>query len=241
MRGVMLSVLAAMAMLAGILAQPRPGQSAAAADDSPIVLELFTSQSCSSCPPADALLNRLRASGQNFLPLSLHVDYWDHIGWRDRYSSPAMTARQRFYAGELGQDTVYTPELVVDGAQGVVGSDEAAVTAAIEAAKARHALGARAGLAASRQGSGVLVTVAAGTGQGRVLLLGFDDQHITAVGGGENAGRTAVDTNVVRSMAAIGDWVGPALALRAAPEAGDHAAVLLQAQDGTILAARLVR
>lgn len=226
--------------LAAAVAIPQPSWSAGMPDDSPVVLELFTSQSCSSCPPADALLGRLRASGANLLPFSLHVDYWDRIGWHDRYSSPANTARQRFYAERLEQDGVYTPELVVDGAQGVVGSDASAVSAAIEAAKARHARGAPTTLTASRDGNDLVVAVGAGAGQARVVLLGFDDRHVTPVASGENAGRTIVDTNVVRSLAVIGDWTGPALSLRAAAGAGDHAAILLQAQGGTILAARLV-
>ncbi len=226
--------------LAAAVAIPQPGRSAAAPDNSPIVLELFTSQSCSSCPPADALLGRLRAAGENLLPLSLHVDYWDRIGWHDRYSSPAITARQRFYADRLEQDGVYTPELVVDGVQGVVGSDASAVSSAIEAARVRHARGAPTTLAVSRDGADLVVAVGAGAGRAEVLLLGFDDRHVTPVASGENAGRTIVDTNVVRSLAAIGDWSGPALSLHAAPGAGDHVAVLLQGQDGTILAARVV-
>src|SRR5277367_2482465 len=105
-----------------------------AASEMPVVLELFTSQGCSSCPPADALLKRLSAENSQLLPLSFHVDYWNYLGWKDPYSSQANTDRQRGYASTLdGQ--VYTPELVVNGATGVVGSDEGRVRNAIKVAQ----------------------------------------------------------------------------------------------------------
>src|SRR5277367_5346912 len=105
-----------------------------AASEMPVVLELFTSQGCSSCPPADALLKRLSAENNRLLSLSFHVDYWNYLGWKDPYSSPASTDRQRGYASALdGQ--VYTPELVVNGATAVVGSDEHRVRDAIKSAQ----------------------------------------------------------------------------------------------------------
>src|SRR5271154_2289788 len=107
---------------------------AMAATKQSVVLELFTSQGCSSCPPADALLKKLSAENSQLLPLSFHVDYWNYLGWKDPYSSPANTDRQRGYASALdGQ--VYTPELVVNGAVGVVGSDEGSVRNAIATAQ----------------------------------------------------------------------------------------------------------
>src|SRR5271168_3575426 len=120
-------------MLAAMLGFLNSG-TAHAASDTPIVLELFTSQGCSSCPPADALLKKLSAENNQLLPLSFHVDYWNYLGWKDPYSSQANTDRQRGYASSLdGQ--VYTPELVVNGATGVVGSDEGRVRNAITAAQ----------------------------------------------------------------------------------------------------------
>ena len=100
----------------------------------PLVLELFTSQGCSSCPPADALLSRLVRSGEHVAPLSFHVDYWNDLGWADPFSLPAWTERQQSYARALGDNRVYTPELVIGGATGVVGSQEAAVSRAIAGA-----------------------------------------------------------------------------------------------------------
>ena len=212
-------------------ADPRPG--------SPIVLELFTSQGCSSCPPADALLGRLRGR-PDLLPLSLHVDYWNRIGWRDPFSSAAMTDRQDAYGQALGQDGVYTPELVVAGAQGVVGSNQAAVEAAIARARAAAANHPAITLQARREGAAIAVAAGAGPGRGQVLLVGYDDRHVTAVGRGENAGAVLVEYNVVRSLAPLAAWAGAPLALRAPPPPGEHAAVLLQAWDGRILAASVV-
>lgn len=223
-------------VLAAVLAVGLVAGAARAA--SPVVLELFTSESCSSCPPADALLGRLRdAGGADLLPLSLHVDYWNRIGWVDRYSSAAMTERQYEYARWLGGDGVYTPELVVDGARGVVGSDAAAVQAAIDQARAGRAAGPAIPLAVARDGARVTIDVGAGDGPGRLVLVGFDDRHVTAVRGGENDGRTLTEYNVVRSLAVVGSWSGAPDRVRATLAAGEHAAVLLQDGSGRILAA----
>ncbi len=231
------SLLALPALAASALALGAP---AARAGGSPVVLELFTSQGCSSCPPADALLGRLKQSGADLLPLSLHVDYWNRIGWRDPFSSAAMTARQYDYARALGQAEVYTPELVVDGARGVVGSDASAVDAAIRQARSTQAKLVAPELGVARSGGRVDVAVGAGAGPARLLLVGYDDHHSTAIGSGENAGRILAETNVVRSLQSIGEWTGAPLRASADAPAGQHAAVLLQAADGRMLAARLV-
>src|SRR3954454_20934040 len=96
------------------------------ADETPVVVELFTSQGCSSCPPADALLGEL-SSRKDVLALAFHVDYWDYIGWRDSFAFPQATDRQYSYGHALGLNMVYTPQMVIDGARDAVGSDEAAV------------------------------------------------------------------------------------------------------------------
>ena len=104
---------------AGLVAAATPVR-AAGRSQRPVVLELFTSQGCSSCPPADALLGEL-AKRDEVVTLAFHVDYWDYIGWKDPFGDPLHTARQRAYAAHLGQRTIYTPQLVVDGAGHVVG------------------------------------------------------------------------------------------------------------------------
>src|SRR6201996_4439060 len=104
------------------------------AQEAPVVVELFTSQGCSSCPPADAFLTDLARQRRDILPLAFHVTYWDYLGWKDPYSLDAATARQRDYARHLGEDGVYTPQMVVDGAKGFVGSSRAEGLSAIASA-----------------------------------------------------------------------------------------------------------
>ena len=117
-------------------------QTGATVPATPVVVELFTSEGCSSCPPADALLQRLAAAGQDgvrVIALGEHVDYWDRLGWKDRFSSGELTARQRTYASRFNIDSIYTPQMVVDGRTEFVGSDASAARSAItKAAAARH-------------------------------------------------------------------------------------------------------
>ncbi len=217
-------------LLAGLLLNPAAAFSA----PRPTVIELFTSESCSSCPPADALLDELARSRPDVLPLGFHVDYWNALSWRDRFSSPAATARQRQYAAWLGTE-VYTPQLVVDGHWQVVGSDRAAVMAAIAQAQAAQEAGPNATISAAD--STVTVHVGLGKGRGTVLLVSYDNLHTTNVGSGENAGRAVPDANTVRSIAEIGAWTGAAAAYTASRNPGDHLAVLVQDDEGNILAA----
>ena len=214
----------------------RPAEAA----ERPIVVELFTSQSCSSCPPAEALIGRLAQEdakgGLNVLPLAFHVTYWNHLDWRDPYSLPAATARQEAYAARLGGPS-YTPQAVIDGRVEQVGSDEAGLRAAI--ARAREA-GPSIPLALARVGDRLVAQVGPGHGAGRVVLIGFDPSHTTRVLRGENAGRTIEQANIVRALHDLGPWSGGATTFTAARPDGEAAALLLQAEDGRILgAARL--
>jgi hypothetical protein len=207
----------------------------AQAQDSPVVVELFTSQGCSSCPPADAFLTDLAHTRADVLPLAFHVTYWDYLGWKDPYSLDAATARQHDYARQIGKDGVYTPQMVVDGTTGFVGSERSAGLAAISSA-ARKTVP----ITLARDGQNLLVAIGAGSGQARVLLVGFDRTHQTPIGRGENGGRTLTESNIVRSLTPIATWTGATLSLRQSPPIGESFAVLLQADDGRIIgAARL--
>ncbi len=203
----------------------------------PVVVELFTSQGCSSCPPADRILADLARSRADVLPLAFHVTYWNRLGWPDPFSLEAATARQRQYSGISGVGSIYTPQAVVDGTQDVVGSDAPALRRAI----ARAAASAVAvPVTARRTAAGISVTVGAGKGSGRVLLVGYDREHRTQVPRGENAGATLVEANIVRSLVAAGAWQGEAAELRLAVPEGEAHAVLVQAPDGSILGAARV-
>jgi hypothetical protein len=205
------------------------------AGDAPVVVELFTSQGCSSCPPADAFLTDLARTRADVLPLAFHVTYWDYLGWKDPYSLDAATARQREYAKHLGEDGIYTPQMVVDGTSGFVGSSRPEGTAAIASAAHKQVI-----VSGTRDGQNLMITIGAGSGQARVLLVGFDLTRETPIGRGENSGRTLTESNIVRSLTPIGTWAGSAVTLRPSLPAGEAFAVLLQAEDGRIIGAARV-
>ena len=209
---------------------------AAAAATRPVVVELFTSEGCSSCPPADDYLTSLAGRG-DVLPLAFHVTYWNSLGWRDPYSSESATSRQAMYAARLGGGS-YTPEMVVDGRRGMVGSDRGEVASAIAAARGESSEAVP--IRVEQTGSGLSVALGTGQGRGRVMLIGFDPHHETRVGRGENSGRTLVESNIVRSLRTIGEYDGAPVQLPAQCGAGEDAAVVIQGYDGRILgAARL--
>lgn len=222
-------------LLASLLALAVLSAPAAVAAERPVVVELFTSQGCSSCSPADALLAAL-ADRPGVLPLAFHVDYWNRLGWTDPFSSAWATARQSAYAAQMGSSQVYTPQAVVDGGRDVVGSDREAMDSAIADARSDPSVP----LALTASDSALQVAVDPAAPADAVLwLVGFDDRHETPVRRGENAGRTLVDRNVVRSLTRLDGWTPGGTVAAARPE-GDRAAVLLQAADGRILgAARL--
>ncbi|MCJ2008460.1 DUF1223 domain-containing protein [Methylobacterium sp. J-092] len=228
-----------LALLAALLGAPFSPSAVSPADAAgrPVVVELFTSQSCSSCPPAEALLGQIAREGGAVLPLAFHVTYWDHLDWRDTFALPAATRRQAAYAERLGGGS-YTPEAVIDGQVGLVGSDAGAVRAAV--ARAQAATAAEAPVALARRGDALVVTLGAGRGAGTVTLVGFDPSHATRVARGENAGRTLAQANIVRAVSEIGRWAGQAATLEVPLPAGADAAVIVQGADGRILgAARL--
>lgn len=212
-----------------------PGTAARAADPGPTVVELFTSQGCSSCPPADQFLVEL-AQRDDVIALGYHIDYWDHIGWSDPFGLAEATARQRAYGRWLGHRSVFTPQMIIDGTVSTVGSRRNEVLPAIaEAPSARTPRVAVDLVAEAPDRLSVRVGPGPATGDGaRILLIRYDDAHVTAVGRGENRGRTLINANVVRSIAPIGVWRGKAVTLTvpAAPSADTGGFVVLVQPDG---------
>jgi hypothetical protein len=208
----------------------------AAADPRPVVVELFTSQGCSSCPPADELLGEL-ATRPGVVALGFHISYWDRLGWKDPLSSEAATERQKRYARRLGDGRIYTPEIIVDGAADVVGSDREAVLAALRRAGEMHpAALAPVTFAADRHS----VSIGGGAGKGEVLLVRFAQRRTTHIGAGENGGRVATDFNGVETLATLGTWDGAPRQFALTPPApGEGLAVLVQAPDGRMLGAAM--
>jgi hypothetical protein len=207
------------------------------AGERPVVVELFTSQGCSSCPPANAFLNELSRERSDVLPLAFHVTYWDRLGWKDPFSLEAATIRQDYYGHRFG-DGSYTPEIVVDGIVGLVGSHRDEVNAAIEHAKQGHHTATN--VNADKVGENVAIRIGSGVGRGRVLLIGFDHQHTTKIGRGENGGRTLIESNVVRSIRPVGAWSGKSLEINERFPEGQDVAVVIESADGGIVgAARL--
>lgn len=218
-------------LLAVLLALSFP----AAAAERPVLVELFTSQGCASCPPADAFLAEL-AARPGMVALSFHVDYWNYIGWRDPFATPWATQRQRGYGRALGQRYVYTPEMVVDGAAHAVGSARAEVERLIAEARSRPGPA----VSGERAGEEVRIRIGAGEGSGTVWLVRFDSEHTTRVERGENRGRTLRNVNVVREMTALAVWRGSALELRAAAK-GPCAVIVQEEGPGRVAGAAIIR
>ncbi|MEM9626626.1 MAG: DUF1223 domain-containing protein [Pseudomonadota bacterium] len=208
----------------------------AVAEDAPVVVELFTSQGCYSCPPADELLGEL-AAREDVLPLAFHVTYWDRLGWPDTLGLEAGTARQEAYARTLGNGRMYTPQMVVQGQIDVVGSQRGRVAKALEIAAETSRLG-----LTIEDGA---VTIPAGGDGGTVWLAAYDDVNEVAIDRGENAGKTLTYHKSVRELTELGRYDGGAMTAglpleRLAADGRDGAAVLLQADDGAIIGAARV-
>lgn len=203
----------------------------------PTVVELYTSEGCSSCPPADQLLGTL-AQRPDVLALAFHVRYWDSLGWPDRFSLSYADQRQSRYARLLDLASVFTPQIVVDGQRSFVGSDQRSILPAIGAPHDGVVI------EVEVKPDQLRIAVAAGASPtpADVLLLALLPEAQTAIGRGENAGRTLREVNVVRASIALGRWNGSAqsytLPRSAVPGDASEAAILVQ-QDGqrTILGA----
>jgi hypothetical protein len=167
-----------------------------------VLVELFTSEGCSSCPPADAALLALEQSNAQVVAIEEHVDYWDHLGWRDPFSSKTFSDRQREYADALGRGRIYTPQMVVDGRRELIGSDAAGARGAIAAA----AQVAKGNVSLRRDGDLLHVEVkdVPGSEPAEVRLVIAESGLSTKVERGENEGRTLRHASVARSV----EWVG---------------------------------
>jgi hypothetical protein len=233
------------AALAGLtlMAQDFAAAPGRAADNRPpVVVELFTSQGCSSCPPADAFLGEL-AQRKDVIALAYHVDYWDYIGWKDRYASPAWTNRQKGYASSLELRSLYTPQMVIDGRADAVGSDRSNVNYLIERAASLPKLE----LTLDSTGGKYLLHLpeARFNKPATIWLAIYDPEQHTQVSRGENAGSTLSEYNIVRELRKVASWDGTAtildLSLEDVMGKGKACAVLVQGGDqGPILAALLV-
>ncbi|HUX73013.1 MAG TPA: DUF1223 domain-containing protein [Steroidobacteraceae bacterium] len=198
------------------------------AQSRPAVVELFTSEGCSSCPPAEAYVGELAHRG-DVLALAFHVDYWDGLGWRDRFELANAAQRQRGYAKSLRLSSVYTPQVIVDGHRDFVGSDRVAIGKALAARRSAIAV------ALSLRSGEVLVTVGAKEGgpPSDVVLVAYLRSAVTPIGRGENAGRTIKEYNVVREFRQLGRWDGTDRRYRwpvkSLPRDATDVAVLIQA------------
>ena len=210
------------------------GQATAA---QPVVLELYQSQGCSSCPPALAVLNEV-ANRPDVLALNFAVTYWDQLGWKDNFAQPAFTARQWEYARAGGRGNVQTPQLIVDGRTAILGSRKGEVDAAI----ANHRIAAGAP-AITTIGDAVTVDGGSKSGAAKVWLVDYDPRNVAVpIRAGENGGRTLGHRNVVHHLTALGAWTGTK-ATYALPRAqtGLSRAILVQSGvGGPILAGRKI-
>ena len=219
------STLSLALLASSALAAPLP---AVAAGKPPVVVvELFTSQGCSSCPPANANLIEL-SKRADVLPLSFAVTYWDYLGWKDSFDAPEYTDRQVAYEKPLGQQGPYTPQMVINGVSTVVGNNLDEVNRAVAAA--RPLAGAEVTLA----GGKVSIGAATAPGDADVWLVRYDPNLVEVpVARGENTGRTLPHTHVVHSLTRLGSWSGAAAAYDLpAADTGLKTAVLVQAANG---------
>ena len=206
------SLISSLAIFAAFAATDcTPNEAHAAASPAPVLVELFTSEGCSSCPPADAVLADLEAkqsvTGAVIIPLAFHVDYWNSLGWRDPFSSADWTDRQRSYARALNDNSIYTPEMIIDGRDAFVGSRSGhaqdAIADAAKRPKANLNLSVHEAKGA-RSLSIVVGALPAGAGASDVVVAITEPHAQVNVTGGENGGKALDHTAIVRSLRVLG-------------------------------------
>ncbi len=195
------------------------------------VVELYTSQGCSSCPPADAYLTEL-ATDPGVIALALHIDYWDYIGWTDMFADPKYTLRQKAYARDAGSNTIYTPQMIVGGVERVEGTNPMKVEGNIR----RHQMATKiVTLQLTRDGGTIYVTASADpplTEPLNVQLVRYRPKQMVKIEYGENAGMVMEYTNIVTSWSRVGEWSGPQDLQMALPVTGDDPVVVILQADG---------
>jgi hypothetical protein len=206
------------------------------------VIELFTSQGCSSCPPADRLLSSM-ASDPSIVTLSFPIDYWDYIGWKDTLASPEFTARQKAYAAALGEANIYTPEAIIDGLVDAVGSDKQAIDHAVEIGKERKGA---LSVPVQLHDSGGILRIDIGAGKelrSAVYVLRVAKSRTVMIERGENSGHKVTYTNVVLAIHKVGEWDGKPESIKLTELKGDGEGYVVLVQQsseqgpGAILAA----
>ncbi|ETX14697.1 hypothetical protein OCH239_22095 [Roseivivax halodurans JCM 10272] len=231
MRRLALWVTTSLAMCAG----------PAFAGDQPVVVELFTSQGCSSCPPADALLQELGQEA-DVIPLALHVDYWDYIGWKDSFAQPKFTARQKGYAEAAGRNSVYTPQMVVGGTHDVVGTRPKDVRSIIDAHRGKDS---PVTMDVSRKDGMLMITAETETpvGPAVIYLVRYEPGHAVKIHRGENAGHKIDYSHIVTDWDVVGRWAGTGAFAEDVPIEGEAPAVVMVQEDGygAVLAAARLR
>ncbi len=207
-----------------------------------VVVELFTSQGCSSCPPADKLLGEL-AKRDNVIALAMHVDYWDYLGWKDTFASPENTKRQRQYAAKGKRRSIFTPEAIIMGEDSLVGHSKRKIEASLKA----HGAAARSVEVAAKAGSGVIAIAVRSYGDNvaisRILLASIMPHSEVEILRGENRGKSIYYHNIVTDLAEVAVWDGKGeTRFNARMGQGEPYAVLVQdAVTGKILNAVKVR
>ena len=220
------------AALSASLTLAAVAQGPAVAQERPrAVIELFTSQGCSSCPPADRLMVEM-AKDPTLIVVSLPVDYWDYLGWKDTLAHSAFTFRQKAYSATRGDRQVYTPQVVINGAMHAVGSDREAIDKAIATSREQASV-LSIDLKIEKTDNGLRAILPAAQGlSGHLWVLPMVKERAVQIGRGENTGRSVIYTNVVRSVTRIGYWNGEALTLdipaTAVPTECEGVVVLLQ-------------
>lgn len=205
--------------------------STATAQTHPVLVELYTSQGCSSCPPADAFVADL-ATDPNVMPLSLHVDYWDYIGWKDTFGNAQFTKRQKAYAKAIASRMIYTPQIIVDGIDRIEGNDPIKVTESIR----RHAATiSPVRLDVKKTGSTLYIRAVAEpplNRGARVQVVRFIPEATVRIERGENAGREVTYYNVVTNWQAVAQWAGTEPFELATEVSGSEPVVVIVQSEG---------